>query len=83
MRDLTDLGVEVLHDELQDRSYLRFVPVEPLDEIVDGCALRKVAEKGRHGPLAGSALQSHRGMRAKGRTATPASFNWSERSSTS
>ena len=50
MRDLSNLCVKVLHYELQNRSYLRFVhPTEPLDEVVDGCSLRKVAEKGRHG----------------------------------
>ena len=50
MRDLSDLCVKILHYEFQDLSHLCFVyPAEPIHEVVDGCALRKVAEKGRNG----------------------------------
>ena len=49
MRDLSDFGVEVLHHKLQNRSHLPFVhSAKPLNEVVDCCALRRVAEKGRH-----------------------------------
>ena len=45
---LATLAFEVLHDELQDHSYLRFVhPAEPLDEVVDGLRPPLGGRKGR------------------------------------
>ena len=47
MRDLSDLGVKVLHHEFQDRPHLCFVdPAEPLNGIVDRRALCQVAKRG-------------------------------------